>query len=372
MAVSHLDLLMGLLTRDVGSVTTITTSSPPDVIGSFEGFARRNQLSGFLHTMTSDPATGAMLPAGLTAAFKRRHAMESRKRDLLHAELIRLIDVFSAAKVDCIVMKGPELARRFYGSDDRRCYWDLDLLVRHAALDDSRRLLTESGFERRSPMFFGERISIAVAHALDYAKGEVGIDLHWKFSSHPSFRLNYERVWDRREAWILDGRTCNVLSAEDALTLNLLSSFKDIERGAFRVRSFVDLWMILQVIDANFSWDRFFSERNEENVRLICAGVLSLFLVLFQSAARFPRLARELERHGDARFQGTRMDAMQLIEPTFLGPARRLWASRLYQISRTRHLAWWALSLPVRLNVHKPGKVKRFSQTVRRWLQHQR
>ena len=74
----------------------------------------------------------------------------------------------------------------------------------------------------------------------------------------------------------------------------------------------------------------------------------------------------------DEDWAAVRIDAIRLIEPTFLGPARRLWASRLYQISRTRHLAWWALSLPVRMNVHKPGKMKRFAHSIRQWLQRPR
>jgi hypothetical protein len=366
--VSHLDLLVRLLARDVRGVSGIVAASSAETLEAFGPFARRNQLSGFLHTVLDTPATHALFPPEMNAAFKQRFTIESRKRELLHRELIGLVDAFQQARIDIIILKGPELARRFYGSDDKRCYWDLDLLVGQDALGESRRLLSEHGFEQRSPMLFGERITLAVAHALDYAKGEAGVDLHWRFSSHPSFRVDYARVWERREDWALDGRSCSVLSVDYALTLNLLSSFKDIERGAFRLRSFVDLWMILDSVEADFAWGRFFSERNEENVRLICAGVLSLFVLVFQCGTRFPRLVQELERHPDAAFHGARADAVQLIEPTFLGPARRLWASRLYQMSRTRHFAWWALSLPVRLNVHKPGKINRFSQRIRRWL----
>jgi hypothetical protein len=365
------DLLVALLSRDVQGVSATIATSSADSIASFGAFARRNQLGGFLHTIVAEPALGAPLPAELKNGFQRRHAMESRKRELLRAQLVRVIDAFHAGRVACIVIKGPELASRFYGSDDKRSYWDVDLLVRQDALGASRSLLRDCGFERRSLMLFGERISLAVAHALDFSKGEVGLDLHWQFSNHPSFRIDYQRVWERREEWTLEGRACSVLSPDYALTLNLLSSFKDIERGAFRLRSFVDLWMILSAVEADIAWDRFFVERSEENVRDICAGVFTLFLLVFQAGKRFPRLARELELHHAARV-GTREAALQLIEPTFLGPARRLWASRLYQISRTRHLAWWALSLPVRLTVHKPGKMKRFMQTLRTWLRRRR
>ena len=367
---AHIDLLVALLSRDAQGVAGLARSESPEVLDAFGAFARRNQLSGFVHTLIADPALAASVPAKVQGELQRRHAMESRKRKLLHRELVTVIDAFRAGGVECIILKGPELASRFYGSDDQRSYWDLDLLVRRDSLTVSRRVLRECGFERQSNMLFGERISLAMVHALDYWKGEVELDLHWQLSNHPSFGIDYRQLWERREPWSLSGRACSVLSADYELTLNLLSCLKDIERGAFRLRSFVDLWTILTAIDADFDWERFFAERSTENVRRICTGVLALFLQLFHAASRFPRLSRELRRHDLPRI-GTREAAIELIEPAFLAPARRLWVSRLYQISRTRHVVWWALSLPVRLTVYKPGKVKRLTHYVRTWLRRQ-
>ena len=361
-----------MMSRDAPGVSAVIDRSGAEVLASFGAFARRNQLSGFVHTLVADPAFEAPLPAALRGGLQRRHAMESRKRELLLAELVRVTEAFHAAGVACIVLKGPALATRFYGSEDRRSYWDLDLLVRQDDLARCRRVLRDLGFQRLSPMLFGERISLAVAHALDFSRNEVGLDLHWKLSNHPSFRIDYRRVWERAERGLLSGRTCSVLSPDYLLTLVLLSSFKDIERGALRLRSFVDLWMILDRIEADLEWAPFLAERSDENIRVICVSVLALFLVVFQAGTRFPHLAQALTSEPDVARVPTRAAALQLIEPTFLGPARRLWASGLYETSRARHLIWWALSLPVRLNVHKPGKVKRLSDALRAWLRRHR
>lgn len=360
----HIDLLLAFLARDRDGIATALASSG-DAVATFGAFVRRNQLSGFLHAVAG--AAGVALPDALSRELSARYASEARKRWLLQAELATVVGACRARGVECIVLKGPQLASRFYGADDRRSYWDLDLLVRRDRLGAAQQVLRDEGYTLQTSLFFGERISLAVAHALDYAKGEIGLDLHWRLSHHPSFRIDYERLWSRRQAWHTGTGTFNVLSPDYVVTLNLLSSFKDMERGAFRLRSFVDLWMILDTVEARLDWERFFTERAEENVARLCASVLGLFLLVFQAAGRFPSLSGALTSRTDAVSVASREAGIALLAPTFLGPARRLWASRLYQMSRGRHLAWWALSLPVRLNVHKPGKMKRLTQQLRAW-----
>ena len=339
-------------------------------IDSFVPYARRHQLAGFLYALLKRRGTPAAVPTEVLEGLERRYRVESRKRRILRAELAGVLDAFSGANVDCMVIKGPELAGRYYGSDDARLYWDLDVLVRQADVGNADRVLRDAGFARTSPMLFGERVSHAVAHAVDYGKGEAGLDLHWKFSQHPAFRIDYRRAWERRESWLIEDRACTVLSDDYALTLNLLSSFKDIERGAFRLRSFVDLWMILGA--ATVDWTRFFEERREENVDVICSGVLALFVHAFDATNQFPELAAALAREPGAGRVAGRSHALQIIGPGWVGPSRRLWAARMYQISPARHATWWALSLPVRLNVHKPGKTRRLMRSMREWLRHPR
>lgn len=363
----HVDLLVSLLSDDLAGFAA-TLRAAPDGGMAFLEYARRNQLAGFVHAVLAGGPEAEALPSGVLAHLAPRQASGARKRALLEAALMEAGQALRTAGVPMIVLKGPQLAARFYGDLERRAYWDLDVLVREADLATGRRVLRDLGYAQRASLFFGERISLAVVHALDYGRGEIGIDLHWKLSSHPSFRIDYARLWARRQPWESSGRRYDVLSPEYVLTLNLLSSLKDIERGALRLRSFVDLWMILQSVDSGLDWDRFFLEREEENVRLPCAAVLHLFLVLFQAANRFSRTADAVShQHGVARLAG-RDAALRLIAPTFLGPARRLWTARQYETAGARHAAWWALSLPVRLNAHKPGKFDRWSRHLRSWL----
>jgi len=359
---SHLDLLLAFLTRDRAGIAT-ALAAPGDAIATFGAFARRNQLSGFLHAVAGE--AGVALPVSLSRELGDRSAAETRKRRLLQTELGAVVDACRAHGLECIVLKGPELASRFYGTADQRVYWDLDLLVRRDALPAARQVLEERGYVLQASLLFGERISLAVAHALDYAKGEIGLDLHWKLSNHPSFRVNYDRLWSRRVSWVAGGQTFDVLSPDYEITLNLLAACKDLERGALRMRSFVDLWMILQTVDATLDWDRFLVEREEERIATLCGSALAHFLLVFQAAGRFPNVSRALAVRTDVARVASRAAGIALLEPAFLAPGRRLWASQLYQTSRSRHLAWWALTLPVRLTVHKPGKMKRFTQHIR-------
>jgi hypothetical protein len=362
----HVDLVAALLARDTPRVAS-GLSALEGGLRPFAQFARRNQLSGFLHTVVSSPEVLPAVPADLRAEFQSRYVIESRKRARLLPELGLVLDGFRERGIECILLKGPQLAIRYYGAEDRRVYWDLDVLVRQSDLDAGRALLSTLGYQQHSPMLFGERVSIAVAHALDYAKGDVGLDLHWKIGNHPSFQIDYERLWRRSEAWQFGGRSVRVLSPDYEIALNLISALKDLERGAFRLRSFVDLWMLLDAVDGTLDWQSFFSERREETVRLITVSMLRLFLTIMRAEDRFPRLAAALDREPVQVPVRTGDAAAVLLEPRLIGPQRRAWTSRLYH-SRMQHIAWWAVTLPVRLNVHKPGKVKRLSHGLRTWL----
>lgn len=366
----HVDLVVALLSDDVAGVAATLRASPDGGMAFLE-YARRNQLAAFVHAVLVGRPEVETLPSGVLERLALHQASAARKRTLLEVALSGLGDALRTAGVPVIVLKGPQLGARFYGDVERRAYWDLDVLVREADLPMGRQVLSDLGYAQRASLLFGERVSLAVVHALDYGRGEIGIDLHWKLSSHPSFRIDYTRLWARRQSWESSGHRYDVLSPDYVLTLNLLSSLKDIERGALRLRSFVDLWMILQSVDRGLDWNRFFAERGEEDVRLPCAAVLHLFLVLFRAADRFPRAADAVaHQDGVVRLAGEDA-ALRLIAPTFLGPARRLWAARQYEMAGASHAAWWALSLPVRLNAHKPGKLDRWSRHLRSWLRRQ-
>jgi hypothetical protein len=368
---SNVDFLVALVGCDDAGIRAMIRDRAVDFV-SFQGFAMRNQVSGYLHTVLEDASFRDLFPQTFLDEIAERHHREARKRELLDRELRRVADVFLENGPAFILLKGPQLAERYYGSAERRAYWDLDLLVRRRDLSEARTGLLDCGFTQRSSTLFGDRVSMAVAHALDYGRGEVGIDLHWMLTNHPAIRLDYARLWNRRRRWVADARSLDALSDDYSLTLNLLSSLKDIERGAFRLRSFVDLWMILKEVDAHIAWDDFFVERHQENVRRICTSILALFLQVFHAEATFPHLARALTRQAGVSRVARREVAIQLIAPTFVGLARRLWTARLYEISPVRHFAWWAVSLPVRINVHNPAKVERFKRGLRRWRQSKR
>jgi hypothetical protein len=351
----NLDFLVALVMGEEGEVERAIRSDAVDW-QEFQAFARYHQLSGYVYTLLQAMPLSTTLPPPVRSAFDARVRSEARKRDILLPVLIEIRDAFARSGPDIILLKGPHLAERFYGSVSARTFWDIDLLVRREDLGRARERLEDLGFGRQSFLPVGQRLSLWFAHAIDYQRGEIGLDLHWLLSRHPVVRIDYDRVWRRREAWALRSRRFDVISDDYALTANLLSSVKDIERGAFRLRSFVDLLMMLLALDPVFDWKRYFEERREEGVLELCSRVLVLFLDAFRAGHRVPRLAQAVRdpRADDA--VGRCRRAAELLAPDRSEWARRWWASGLYGAPRIQHFAWWALSLPVRMAVHRAGK----------------
>lgn len=354
----NLDFLVALVTGDEVEAERAFRNGAVEW-QAFQAFARYHQLSGYVYERIDALPLSTTVPAAVRTAFASRLRSETRKRTILIPAIVEIQDVFARSGPDVILLKGPHLAQRFYGSVSDRTFWDIDLLVRREELGPARARLQELGFRRRSFLPVGETLSLWFAHALDFERGEIGLDLHWRLSRHPVIHIDYDRLWRRRQTWELQGRQFGVLSDDYALTANLISSVKDIERGAFRLRSFVDLMMMLLALDPGTDWTQYFEERREEGVLELCSNVLVLFLDAFRAEHRVPRLAHALRERPAAMHPGESGRAADLLSPDRSGGARRWWVAGLYGGSRARHFGWWAFSLPVRMAVHRAGKKRR-------------
>lgn len=359
----HIDLLAALLKGRPGAAADLVRQPGFDceLLGRF---LAHHQLSGYVHTHLADDDLREHVPPALLAQCRTAFDKQAKTNERRLAELKRLNAQFAAAQQSFILLKGIYLGERFYRARALRTSWDIDLLVRREAMPPVQALLAEQGYRRISPVLLHEGLSRRFTHAFDYARGGVELDLHWALSDRPSFRIDYEALWERKQTYLLDGTRFFVLPDTYSLALNLTAAVSDLERGALRLRSLVDLFMLLRGLP-DMDWAAFFEQCRHERTAGVCQTMLALFLTVFDCRDEFPALARALDRerlHLDGR------DALVArLAPSRLALDNKLWASRLYAVPRARYALWWAASLPFRLTVYKPGKWNRFKRGVRRW-----
>jgi len=86
-----------------------------------------------------------------------------------------------------------------------------------------------------------------------------------------------------------------VLSDEFEVVFNLISSYKDLERGAARLKLFVDLYFILNEVNRRLDWKAFLEHRRREKILRITVNVLAFFFDLFDCQHKFPETAAAAE-----------------------------------------------------------------------------
>jgi len=162
----------------------------------------------------------AWVPREVRQKLKEKHRAQVLFSMSLNAELFRLLEKFSTARVEGTVVKGPVLSARAYGDPGMRRYEDLDLLVRHKDILRFTELLTAEGYEPRVPI--GEiRAGKVPGEYLFKWPGTVRrIELHTEETlRYFPRRLPMEKLFARRVYESIDGHGVPALCAEDELVV---------------------------------------------------------------------------------------------------------------------------------------------------------
>ena len=335
----------------------ILGNQPP--AAEFLGFVGRHGLN-FSLGIRMDSATLRRSFRDADVSRLEAHLENQRKRQRgLCDELERLADIFDAHSIHFLLLKGPYIAERYFGGIEQRAYGDLDILVQRKELPRIRDVLRSNGYSRRSSVLLSHSLTTCFTHGYDYRRAGFPLDLHWSLGAHVSYRIEYDALWRSHGSYPIEGRRYGVLSEEYALLHHILSMFEDLDRGAGKVKSVVDIYQMLRVLDERIDWIRFFERRENENVATLCRSMLRLTLDLLQCSDRFPRMSAALGERS-AHTLHTWTDIQALIESPRSSPQNKLWASRLYDCARATSFAWWMISLPFRLSVYHPGKLARF------------
>jgi hypothetical protein len=326
----------------------------------FARFTSQHRLQLFVFSLLEGSPLRKSLPEPWREQLRVFSLRQWATQERLARELTHLSALLAAAGQEFILLKGPYLATRFFGGVDRREFWDLDILVKREQVAAVERLLRSVGYARKSTILLNKALTTRFTHAFDFAKSDVAVDLHWILSANAAHYLDYEAVWRERQSFVLRNHTFGVLSDEYEVAFSLISIFKDLERGASRLKSFVDLYFILSPVSRRLDWGLFLAHRRREKILRISVNVLDLFFELFDCRREFPEVAAALageRRHVKILPSGYHQ---ALIDGSPGALKNKTWAAGIYECSRLHVFVWWLLSLPFRLAVHDSGRYARF------------
>lgn len=364
----NIKLLNALLAEDMAAVEPLVRPGQFD-FDQFQAFTDLHHLSGFLYLHITGTASEDLFPSAFLEHLGKRYSEQRQRCDDTMREATTILDTFSAGHQDVLFLKGPFVAQQFYGDIYQRSHMDIDILVPRNDLVASDRLLGDLGFSRRSLVFLNNYAMTRFIHAYEYRKrlAEVArpgyrtylpLDLHSALQCHFSFHLDYENIWNTQEQCLMSGRQFPVLSKEYALVFNVLGIFVDIKLGTIRLKNFLDLYKMLDMLDSGMDWHVFFQKRTQENISLISLNVIDLVLSVFECRSRFPGVARYIEECQQSIQLTNASDKYRLLDRTRFSRDNIRWTLALYQAPVVLSFLWSLISIPFRVAAYESRDMK--------------
>ncbi len=318
-----------------------------------EGLCRHG-LTGFVHAELKAAGREHWIPEPCRVEMKTTYFQDWILSERVRERSLQLADRLEKAGFDCVFLKGPAFAERYYGDLARRVTRDVDCLVRDADIPEVNALLAAEGWERQSRLLGGLRLSMRFTHHFDYAGEDVMLELHWKLANHPSFAIDYAALFAESESWQPEtgGSSLPITATHHTLLVHLLTILRDAEIGQLQIRSFVDVCRVLSR-EPDQDWDEFFRRCESERVLVIAVNMLGLVLGWLEVRSAFPALAEALEARRSYMRGAARPDrGLELLDPEPPALMNKLRCLPLYEGSVLGSFAWWWLSLPWRLAVY--------------------
>jgi hypothetical protein len=143
------------------------------------------------------------------------------------AELFRILEDFSQANIDIILVKGPVISMLAYGDVAMRNYVDLDLLLRHRDIQSATKHMLALGFDPDVPEAAIWAGKIPGEYLFKRSGTQRVVELHTErtFRYYPK-PMRVEDLFTRKRLLLLDGREMPALSLEDELVLDCIHGAK--------------------------------------------------------------------------------------------------------------------------------------------------
>jgi hypothetical protein len=119
---------------------------------------------------------------------------------------------------------------------------------------------------------------------------------------------------------------------------------------ASTAKSVVDLFSVVERLDADINWPQFLEARDAENLLEISVNALAVLLMLCECDDRLPELRDTIAKRQHLVKVRDRAHALSLVGSSKHTPQNRRWYLNVYPGNKTAYLLWLATGVAV-----KPG-----------------
>jgi hypothetical protein len=292
--------------------------------------------------MLRDDAS-SFLPSWLVLHLMATAAYGRRRRQ----QLLESLQVFTShaadAGIDFLLLKGMQFSERFYASNDDRWSRDLDVLIHAADQARAARLLAALGYRAEKQAWLPQGWRNRLAHARNWQKGDISIDLHHDFRVGPAYQLDVNRIFAASQSQVITGIELSVPCDEDCLLLLFVSFLSDIEQGRVRAKNLVDFYMLFSNSNGKLEWREFLQTHVDQGLRLLVDQVVMLLQVSLPRSCPFPGMVASMEQQDAARSLPGAREVSALLSAPRYSLANRRWFLRHHQGSTMGYLAWWLI-----------------------------
>ena len=198
-----------------------------ETLGVVRAALRREPVT--LDTVPPAEVTALILHGIAPLLYRLTHARSLRSAAIREAALEPLresdtravLELLSAAGVETFILKGTALAYSLYESPDLRPRSDTDFLIRHEALETTRRVFLGAGFSEAVTSGDEHGLQQTAFWRSDTTGVEHSYDVHWAITNSPLFSsvLTFEEIRSRAVDVHALGPHARTLNRVDALLL---------------------------------------------------------------------------------------------------------------------------------------------------------
>ena len=168
-------------------------------------------------------------PPDIALKIREYHRAQVLSAMKMTAELFRLVDLFRAAGLDTVLVKGPTLAMRAYGDPAARIFGDLDFLVRQRDILRATELMISAGYDFDVSPDDIRATKIPGQYSFVRKGAPLLVELHTERTMRYFPRgLPVEKFFAARQHEFLDGHEIPVLCVEHELVLVCIHGAKHL------------------------------------------------------------------------------------------------------------------------------------------------
>jgi hypothetical protein len=172
------------------------------------------------------------VPAHAMQRLQSAFHLNATRNLFLTAELLRLIDLLSAADIPCIPYKGPAMASLLYGDVSLRQFTDLDIIVPVEVVARAIALLMSLDYRPTEAMSRARVRACTRTHkdiTLVRGDGRINLEVHWGITTDKDpIRIRPKLLWKNPGACSIAGRSVRTLRPEELLLILCIHGAKHL------------------------------------------------------------------------------------------------------------------------------------------------